>query len=59
VPPPDDQNLISECAKLRMEPAPVDIQTNLVWVAERARITKIIDDLQSKIDALKVQLNAF
>ena len=59
VPPPSDQNLISECAKLRMAPAPVDIQKNPVWVAERARITKIIDDLQSKIDALKVQLNAF
>ena len=59
VPPPSDQNLISECAKLRMAPAPVDIQKNPVWVAERARITKIIDDLQSKIDALKAQLNAF
>jgi len=59
VPPTGDQNLISECAKLRMGPAPVDIQTNPVWVAERARLTKIIDDLQSKIDALKVQLNAF
>ena len=59
VPPPGNQQLITECAVLRMAPAPVDIQTNPVWVAERARLTKIIDDLQSKIDALKVQLNAF